>query len=189
MIKIYFTLCILLFSTSFAFAQQDTTLVYSRPGYTKDPTRADLKRIIEKKDSLWTLTLYDKKGVLQEKITFTDEKLEVRKGSYQLYTAGNLKLEGNYSRGYKVGEWNSYYPNKQLFEKANYLWGKKNGNWKIYWDNGQLKEEANYSLDKKIGHQIQYYKNGTISAKELYDENGLVIASYYDESGKPIKNL
>jgi TonB family protein len=178
-----------LFFSIAGFAQQDTTTIYATPGFMKDPIRANLKQVITQNDSLYTLSLYDKKGVLQEKITFAEKKLEVRKGTYQQYESGVLKAEGNYSRGYKVGEWNYYYPNKQLLEKVNYTWGKKHGNYKRYWDNGQLKEEANYNLDTLIGNRTLFYKNGVTALQEVYDEGKKVGGSYFDAEGKTVKSI
>jgi TonB family protein len=187
MLKINFILFIFFISATAAFSQQDTTLVYAAPGYMKDPIRSKLKQIVTQNDSSFILSLYDNRAVLQEKITFTDKKLEVRKGLYQLYENGNLMAEGHYNRGYKVGEWNYYYANKQPFEKVNYVWGKRHGNYKKYWDNGQLKEESAYNMDLLTGNRTMFYKNGNAALKEVYEDGKKVAGSYFDIEGNAVK--
>ncbi len=182
-------LFVLLFCTLSAFAQQDTTTLYVKPGYAKDAIRSQWRQVVTQKDSLWILSLYDKKEVLQETIAFSDKKLEVRYGPYKFYIDGILKQEGNYNRGYKVGEWNRYFANTQVQEKANYAWGKLHGNNKKYYDNGQLKEESNYNMDKLSGNRTMFYKNGNAALKEVYDEGKKVAGSYFDIEGKETNNL
>ena len=86
--KYQFTfLLLLIFST--AFAQQDTLTVFqSARGYYVDPLRAKFNKKITQKDSLWIVSLYNKKDELQEKISFADKNLEIRKGSYILNENG-----------------------------------------------------------------------------------------------------
>jgi TonB family protein len=170
-----------------AFAQQDTTVAFSNPGYNKDPLRSKLRKVIEKKDSLWQVSLYDKKDVLVEQISYADEKLEVRKGLYKFYENGELALQGNYDRGYKVGEWKSFYANKQLRIKSNYIWGNLFNNYESYWDNGQLKSQGKYQKNKRVGNWKLLYKNGNSALQELYDEEGkFVDGVYYNEEGKTV---
>ena len=186
----YISFLMLIFSCTATFSQQDTTLVYARSGFEKDPIRSKFKRTVTQKDSLWIATLRDKKGTLQEKITFADEKLEVRKGPYALYENGNLKEEGNYDRGYKVGEWVYYNnANQKVSLKSNYVWGKLHGSFKKYWDNGQLKEEATYGYGARIGDRTMFYKNGKIALKEFYDANEKIAGTYFDEDGKTVNSI
>ena len=81
--NLVFFLVIVLIS-SFAKAQfvQDTTLVYATPAFLKDPLRSNWNTKYIKLGAGWQLQLSDKKGVLRERITFEDKKLEVRKGPY-----------------------------------------------------------------------------------------------------------
>ncbi|TKC12486.1 TonB family protein [Pedobacter polaris] len=185
-----FILLLLILQSAYVFAQQDTTLIYSNPGYNKDPLRSRLKQKIEEKEGLWVITLYDRKDVLIEKISFEDKKLEIRKGAYAFYENGNIKEEGHYNRGYKSGEWNYYYPNKQLYEKVNYLWGKLNSDYKSYWDDGNLKKEGTYNQGKKTGNWKMFYRDKKPALTEEYDENGkLIDGVYFDEQGKSVNNL
>lgn len=166
-------------SINFVFAQQvdnyrqDTTIVYQREkGFFSDPIRSKWRQEVKKEDDIWVLRLYDKKNVLQELIPFADKNLEERKGAYTLYQNGNVKEEGNYDKGYKVGEWKYYYPNMQLFEKINYAWDKLYGASLSYWDNGQLKASKKYVNGVKNGEWKFFHKDGKLASTEVYNESG-----------------
>lgn len=169
-----------LFTICSAFAQQDTTLVFQSPrGYFVDPIRANFKKIVTYKDSLWEVSLYDKKNVLQESINFEDKNLTVRKGPYLLNENGKIKEEGFYNRGYKAGEWISYYPNQQVREKAHYKWDQLDGEFISYWPNGQLKKQGIYLIGRRIKNWTMFYENSQPALKENYDESGKLIHSTY----------
>jgi TonB family protein len=176
----------LLLGCATAFAQparQDTTIVYSRTGMEKDPVRANLKKVIEKKDSLWVVSLYEKKNVLREQVFFADEKAEIRKGPYFWYENGILTVQGQYDRGYKAGAWKTYYPNGKLRDSVFYHWDKLYGAYVKYWDNGQLKESGKYNDGQPIGHRNLFYRDGMLAAKEFYDEKEKISGAYYDAQG------
>lgn len=171
---------------SFSFAQQDTTTIFQSPrGYFIDPIRAKFKKIVSHKDSLWTVSLYNRKKELQESINFEDKNLTIRKGPYLLNENGSIKEQGFYSRGYKVGEWITYYPNKQIKEKAHYRWDLLTGKFVSYWPNGQLKEQGQYLAGKKVKDWLMFYENGKPASKESYDETGrLIHSTYFDRNGE-----
>ncbi|KQB98870.1 TonB family protein [Pedobacter sp. Hv1] len=181
----------LLITTTFAVAQQDTTTIFQRPrGYHIDPLRSEWNRKISQQNGLWVLSLYGKRNELREKISFEDKNLEIRKGPYVFYEDGNVLEEGEYDKGYKVGEWNYYYSNKQLAEKVVYSWDKLNGLFKSYWDNGQLKSDGVYLSEKKIGIWRTFYKNGSLAIKENHNEQGEVTAGiYFDKDKKALTHL
>jgi antitoxin component YwqK of YwqJK toxin-antitoxin module len=183
--KKYIIVLMVLFVNVVAFAQQDTTLVYARTSFEKDPVRSKFKKTIVREDNVWMLKLTDKKGVLQELITFEDENLEVRRGPYLRYVDGNLIEEGDYNRGYKVGLWKTYYANKQVESQTNYVWGKLQGSFKRFWENGQLKEQVNFENGKRSGNRILQYSDGKLAAQEFYGVQGLISTSYFDFAGKP----
>ena len=148
---------VVLCSGNIAFAQQvdnyrqDTTTLYQRAkGFSTDPIRSKWRQEVKKEGDLFVLNLYDKKDVLQERISFADKQLLERKGGYVLFQNGNVKEEGNYDKGYKVGEWKSYYTNKQLLEKKNYAWDKLHGSRKIFYKDGKLALDENYERDKLL---------------------------------------
>lgn len=169
-----------LFIVFSAFAQQDTTTVFQSPrGYFVDPIRANFKKIVTQKDSLWEVSLYGRKNVLEERINFEDKNLTIRKGDYLFNENGKIKQQGYYNRGYKVGEWINYYPNGEVKEKAHYKWDLLDGEFTSYWSNGQLKKQGTYLLGRRIKDWAMFYENNQPALKESYDESGKLIHSTY----------
>ena len=168
--------------------RQDTTTLYQRAkGFSSDPIRSKWRQQVKQEGGAWTLYLYDKKDVLQEKISFADKSLLERKGAYARYKDGNVKEEGRYEKGYKVGEWKRYYANKQVAEKMTYTWDKLNGPSLSYWDNGAIKANKHYMNGLKVGECKLFYKNGKLALNEVYDENGKVLTgAYFDQEGKAV---
>lgn len=160
----------LFWATSTVFAQQvdnyhqDTTTLYQRAkGFSQDPIRSKWRQEVKLEDSLYVLRLFDKKDVLQELISFVDKELLERKGKYERYKFGKLAEEGNYEKGYKVGEWRRYYSTEAILEKANFTW------------------------DKLSGSRKAYYANGKLALDELYANPGVLMeGKYYDESGRKV---
>ena len=142
---------------------QDTTTLYQWvKGFSTDPIRSKWRQKLKKEEDLWTLYLFDKKDVLQERIPFADKELLERKGAYRLYQNGQIKEEGAYDKGYKVGEWKYYYPKGQLYQIINYTWDK-------------------------IGSKKLFYKDGKLALDEVYNRSGnLEIGKYFDEQGKAV---
>lgn len=178
----------LLLSSAFTWAQQDTTTIFRNPrGYFNDPMRSNWDRKVERNGNEWALSLYDRKKVLQERITFEDAKLEVRKGAYVFYQNQKVKIEGQYDKGYKHGEWKYYDENGQLLEKVNYSWDKIDGLSEMFWNNGQIARTGRYVVGKRSGVWNSYYKDGKLAGKEGYDEGGMLKEkTYYDINGELI---
>lgn len=168
-------------------ARQDTTYVYSNPGYNKDPLRATLKKEILRKDSLWQVNLYNKKQLV-ETISYADEKLEVRKGFYAFYNAGSLIEQGNFAKGHKHGIWKYYIENKMLAEQRKFQYGKLLEAIS-FWDNGNVKARGKYYDEQKLSSWEEYYKNEKLASREEYNINGaLVEGIYFDETGLKLQN-
>lgn len=162
-----------LFFSIIAHAQQDTTFVYQAPkGHFIDPLRADWDKKVTQENGSWVVKLYGKRNALREKISFEDQKLEIRKGPYAFYENGILIQEGDYDKGYRLGEWKTYFPNKQLMLKENYSWDKLNGAYQSFWDNGQLQSEGVYVNNKKAGIWKGFYRDGKLAIRERYNELG-----------------
>ena len=102
---------------------QDTTEVYTSLYMKNDPLRAQWRPVFQQVGAVWQLSFYDKKGIIQETISYADKDLKVRQGLYLRYLQGKLVEKGNYDKGYKHGEW--LYINES--EKTNvvfYRYGK-----------------------------------------------------------------
>lgn len=168
---------------------QDTTLVYATPAFLKDPLRSNWSTKYVKNGTSWQLQLSDKKGILREKITFEDKKLEVRKGPYAFYENGFVKEEGDYDKGHKNGVWERYGDKAILSEKLSYYYGKLMGDYQAFWPNGNLKLAGKYTNDKKVGLWEHYYSDAKLAIRERFDEHGKPIGRiYFDRSGTELKD-
>ena len=71
------------------------------------------------------------------------------------------KVQGNYKRGKKEGEWVSYDDNGQLSGKGSFKNGKRDGAW-VYYHDGQLWSKGSYKNGKKEGEWVYYDSDGTV---------------------------
>lgn len=187
------TLILLLAIAKIGFAQnnnsqQDTTLIYSSPMYTKDPVRSKWRPVVKRVGEFYQVTFYDKKDVIQEIISFEDKDLTVRKGPFLMYKNGKESEKGTYDKGHKHGEWLKYDIDGVLAEKQKYNWGKLNGLTVKYWNNQQVQEEGNYEDGRKIGEWRLFYKDAKPAGTETYDEYGKIKqAEYFFNDGRPAK--
>jgi len=190
----FFSFFLLLASSWSAMAQQvdnyhqDSTTIYQRTnGYYLDPVRSKWRKEIKQENENWTVSLYDKSDNLQETIPYSDKDLTERKGLYRSYADGKVTREGNYDKGYRIGEWKRYYPGGQLKENAMYDWGKLDGKMTRYWENGKEKSVGRYAENKKTGMWRLYYPTGKIALQEVYINDGsLLSGTYFDEKGGAI---
>ncbi len=167
-----------------AFAQQDTTLVYSSPMYTKDPIRAKWRPVVKRNGALFQVSFYDKKDVIREIINFEDKNLEVRKGPYASYGLEKQKDTGTYDKGHKNGEWLYYNQRGEKTRLENFVYGKLDGKYVSYWASQKVQEEGRYNANKKLGTWLLFYEDGKTAGEEGYDNEGKKIAGkYYDRSG------
>ncbi|MCJ0741681.1 energy transducer TonB [Pedobacter montanisoli] len=171
---LYFSI---MFSVS-ALAQQDTTTVYSRPGYLKDPMRSKWHTKVTSKNGLYLVSFYDDQDVLKEQIHFEDKSLSVRQGPYAFYTDGTISTEGQYDKGHKNGEW-KHFEKQKLILLEHYTYGVLSGKYVSYWSNGNVKKEGSYLNGKKHGQWIMLYPNGKTAAQETYIENGVLNNGQY----------
>ena len=183
---------------AFAFAQhaiqmnarQDTTILFSGPGYSTDPLRATWDKKVEQKEGLWILKLYDRKKTLREQISFADQKLEIRQGPYYFYENGVVSTEGSYEKGYKNGPWQVYNAEGKLIEQSNFRWDQLTDKYTSYWANGKIKREGAYAKNNKIGSWILYHQDGKIALEEIYNGEGeLVKEALFPMSGSEVKQL
>lgn len=181
-------LILLLAMAKIGFVQQDTTLVYNSPMYTKDPLRSKWRPVIKKTGVFYEVAFYDRKDVLQETISFEDKDLTIRKGPYTSYKNGKVKEKGEYEKGHKHGEWITYNATGESSEMKNFAYGKLDGKYTRYWDGKQIQEEGIYSNNKKKGAWKLMYKDGKVAGEEVYDDAGKNPASkYYYNNGQPAK--
>ena len=183
------TLILLLAIAKIGLAQQDTTLIYNSPMYTKDPVRSKWRPVVKQNGEFYQVTFYDKKDIIQEIINFEDKDLTVRQGPYTSYRKGKLWENGNYDKGHKNGEWKNYnILTEQVTGIRTFLYGKLNGKSTEYWSNQQIKEEGTYENGSKVGDWKLYYSDGKSAGKETYDVYGKKSQTeYFYKDGQPAK--
>jgi len=173
------------------FAQQDTTLVYNSPMYTKDPVRSKWRPEVKRDGEFYQVTFYDKKGVLKEIINFEDKNLTVRKGPYSSYQGTGIRDTGSYDKGHKHGEWVNYgivNGERRIRKIENYYYGKLDGKFTENWPNQQIQQEGTYENGRKIGEWKLYYSNAKLAGKETYDVYGKKgQAEYFHKDGQQAK--
>ena len=87
----------------------------------------------------------------------------------EYYPTGQLKAEGNYSNGKRVGNWVFYYPNGKVEQQGNYDGrGRAQGTWKWYYDSGNPLREENYVDDILNGETVEYDESGKLITKGQY---------------------
>jgi TonB family protein len=186
-----YILTFLLFLSFGAFAQQDTTLVYNSPMYTKDPVRSKWKPVAKRVGEFFQVSFYDRKGVLKEVISFEDKNLTVRKGPYTFYTGTNIATKGNYDKGHKHGEWTIYGvvgTDVMVRRIENYFYGKLHDKYTENWPNQKIKNQGLYENGRKIGEWKTFYKDGSLAGSEIYDVYGKKTGSeYFFKDGSPAK--
>ncbi len=119
----------------------------------------------------------------------------------ELYESGNLKAEGYYENGNKIGVWTWYYesvddirnksiegkfdreghetgawtfwfPNGKVAEKGSFVNGRRSGLWVEYWENGKVKAEGYYQEGREIGIWTYYRQDGNKLSQGMYDGKG-----------------
>lgn len=105
------------------------------------------------------------------------------------YINGKIVAEGIIDdEGIKDGLWKEFYIDGQLRSEGLYNFGKRVGKWRFYHQNGSIEQEGNYNnLGNTEGQWKWYFDNGTVLREESF-RNGLAdgLFSEYDESGKLI---
>jgi antitoxin component YwqK of YwqJK toxin-antitoxin module len=121
---------------------------------------------------------YDKSGkvvngYLYENGEITAEGIVDAAGTYQqswkvFYASGELKSEGDFTDGKRVGMWTFYHKNGQVEQKGKYLRGMPQGEWKWYYADGLLHREESYRKGLEDGWSFEYEKDGEIITKGEY---------------------
>ena len=84
---------------------------------------------------------------------------------------GQLKSQGEYKDGKRIGEWIFYYPNGQIEQKGKYdKKGRAQDVWKWYYEDGKLLREETYVDDLRDGLMTEYNDTGTVITKGEFIE-------------------
>jgi len=87
----------------------------------------------------------------------------------EFYENGDLKSEGNYTDGVKMGEWKYYFSDGKKFEIGKYdKKGKQTGQWLWYFEDGSLRRESNFIGGQEDGDFVEYNDSGKVITKGEY---------------------
>lgn len=102
---------------------------------------------------------------------------------------GNLNAVINYSKGLLHEDSLYYHPNGSIWKRVPFNQGLVNGCHEIYLEDGKLLQTTPYENGKRHGISIRYWPSGDYAAEELYQDNLLVQATYWNKSGKVISSI
>jgi antitoxin component YwqK of YwqJK toxin-antitoxin module len=89
----------------------------------------------------------------------------------EFYESGQLKAEGKYKDGKRIGEWKFYHPNAKIEETGYYdNKGRLDGDWKWYYEDGELRKEMSFSEGLEDGPMAEYSEDGKVIVKGTYVE-------------------
>ena len=96
-----------------------------------------------------------KAGKWMEEIGDMREEGEYRNGQkvgewVSFYDNGKMAFKGSYNAGYPEGQHNYYYPNGKIREVQSFAGGVRHGEWKKYLETGELYFTITYSQDVEI---------------------------------------
>ncbi len=87
----------------------------------------------------------------------------------EYHSNGELRSQGGYLNGKRIGDWVFYHPNKKIEQKGKYdKKARAQGAWKWYYETGNLLREENYRNDLQDGTMIEYSDSGSVITKGDY---------------------
>lgn len=87
----------------------------------------------------------------------------------EFYDDGQLRSEGNYRNGNRIGKWRFYHPNNNLEQEGNYNnQGNPDGTWKWYYDDNSLLREESFLNGESEGIFTEYDENGKVIIQGEY---------------------
>jgi hypothetical protein len=102
-------------------------------------------------------------------------------GKYEEYfISGQLKTNGAFKKGAKVGEWKSWFENGVTEEINSWVKGLMHGKYIKYYDDGKIKEEGRFKFGLKHGTVFQYDIEG--HKEKLKFKNGKQVDSAFKKN-------
>jgi antitoxin component YwqK of YwqJK toxin-antitoxin module len=87
----------------------------------------------------------------------------------EFYENGDLKDEGKYENGIKVGDWKYLFHDGKKFETGKYdKKGKQTGTWLWYFEDGNLRRSSSFSRGQEDGDFAEYNDSGKIITRGEY---------------------
>ena len=111
--------------------------------------------------------IYNKGVILGEGIV--DSK-GIKQGHWkEYYSEGELRGEGDYLDGGRIGKWKFFHPNGKLEQVGKYRkGGKPHGDWIWYYESGSVRREETYINGKEEDVMTEYDEEGNIVVKGEY---------------------
>ena len=179
----------------------------------KDEVKADVRKEYYSNGKIKTIATYknglpegirreyDEKGNISGSYVFEhgkivsegiiDEQL-TRHGPWKdYYNNGNVKAEGKYNNGLRVGQWSFYNIDGNIEQEGEYDdKGRYTGSWVFYYPSGNILKEESYIEGKEYGMYVEYsdegmiivqgnYNYGMKEGKWTYSINGIVETGEY----------
>ncbi len=89
-------------------------------------------------------------------------------GKYEEFSiSGQLHKLGAFKKGYKIGEWLSWYENGKLSSVDHWKRGMQNGGYVKYFESGLIKERGKYKRGTINGKVTFYDKNQQVTKKKF----------------------
>lgn len=116
---------------------------------------------------------YDTTGKVIASFTFSKGKMiaegiiddeGVKDGPWkEFYEEGQLRAEGMYSLGKRIGRWRFYHENGSVEQEGTYNnQGNAEGAWKWYYDNGNVLREESFRNGLSDGPYVEYNEEGKV---------------------------
>jgi len=84
----------------------------------------------------------------------------------EYYTSGEIRAEGKYENGKRIGPWKFYHQNGKLEQAGTYVkGGKPDGDWKWYYESGSILREEHFERGKPEGEMREYNDSGKVITK------------------------
>ena len=111
------------------------------------------------------------------------------------YKSGVPFVEGRLVNGAPQGQWQLWYENGNLWQKAYFNQGMKNGPWSVSYEDGTPWLEGVYRRNLRVGQWRYYWPNGNLMCEGEYEddmrtgqwgfwnEDGQLLYKGYDLSG------
>ena len=105
----------------------------------------------------------------------------------KIFKDGELFGEGIYDeKGYQQGRWKEYYASGELKGEGEYIDGRRIGDWIFYHQNGKIEQKGKFLKGAKpSGLWVWFYESGNMLRQENFTnglENGMLIE--YNDSGR-----
>jgi len=135
--------------------------------YNKNNVLEGVRRDYSEDGKIIKAFIYDNGVVVGNGIV--DEK-GLKQGPWkEFFETGQLKGEGVFENGKRIGNWKFYYKNGTIEEQGSYLKNEKaDGNWVWYYENGQKLREQSFDAGVESGIMTEFSDSGTVVAKGQY---------------------